>query len=41
VIARIAMNQLIDANQDPRSTGAILQVVDPSSIVVRLLYAHG
>ena len=40
MVTWIAMYQAINANQNPRSTGAILKVADPISILVCLLNAN-
>jgi hypothetical protein len=41
MLARIAIDQSIDANQDAGSSRAILESVDPVSVLVGLLDTHG
>lgn len=40
MLARISIDQALDAHKDPRTTGSVLERVDPSRVLVGLYYSH-
>jgi hypothetical protein len=40
VLARIPGDQPLDPNEDPGSTGGVLERVDPAGVLVSLVYTH-